>query len=94
MHELIEERAKKVKSILVTLPKPASQKSPYFTLAEKYNLNLDFRAFIHVEGVPAKDFRKEKINLKDFSAIIITSRNAADHFLEFAKKCVTKCLPI
>src|SRR5690554_1433571 len=86
MEELTEERAKRVKSILVTLPKPPSDKSPYFTLAEKYNLKLDFRAFIHVEGVPARDFRKEKINLKDFTAIIITSRNAADHFFRICEE--------
>jgi uroporphyrinogen-III synthase len=86
MQELTEERAKRVKSILVTLPKPPSEKSPYFTLAEKHNLKLDFRAFIHVEGVPARDFRKEKINLKDFTAIIITSRNAADHFFRICEE--------
>lgn len=86
MEELTEERAKRVKSILVTLPKPSSEKSPYFTLAEKYNLKLDFRAFIHVEGVPARDFRKQKINLKDFTAIIITSRNAADHFFRICEE--------
>jgi uroporphyrinogen-III synthase len=86
MEELIAERAKRVKSILVTLPKPASEKSPYFTLAEKYNLKLDFRAFIHVEGVPARDFRKQKINLKDYTAIIITSRNAADHFFRICEE--------
>ena len=86
MEELTVERAKRVKSILVTLPKPASEKSPYFTLAEKYNLKLDFRAFIHVEGVPARDFRKQKINLKDYTAIIITSRNAADHFFRICEE--------
>lgn len=86
MQDLIEQRAKKVKSILVTLPKPASQKSPYFALAEKYNLKLDFRAFIHVEGVPAKEFRKEKINIKDFTAIVFTSRNAADHFFRICEE--------
>lgn len=86
MEELTVERSKRVKSILVTLPKPASEKSPYFTLAEKYNLKLDFRAFIHVEGVPARDFRKQKINLKDYTAIIITSRNAADHFFRICEE--------
>jgi uroporphyrinogen-III synthase len=70
-----EARAKKVKSILVTLPKPENDKSPYFALAEKYNLKLDFRGFIHVEGVPAKDVRKEKINFSDFTAVIFTSKN-------------------
>ena len=56
----MEERKKKVKSILVTLPKPENDKNPYAELAKKHNLKIDFRSFIHVEGVPAKDFRKEK----------------------------------
>ncbi|TZF82138.1 uroporphyrinogen-III synthase [Pedobacter sp. BS3] len=81
-----EERNRKVKSILVTLPKPESDKSPYFDLAKKYNLKIDFRSFIHVEGVPAKDFRKEKINLADFTAVIFTSRNAADHFFRICEE--------
>lgn len=86
MRESIEDRAKKVKSILVTLPKPANEKSPYFALAKKYNLKLDFRAFIHVEGVPAKEFRKERINLADFTALIFTSRNAVDHFFRICEE--------
>lgn len=81
-----EDREKKVKSILVTLPRPENDKSPYFALAGKYNLKLDFRAFIHVEGVPARDFRKEKINLADFTAVIFTSRNAADHFFRICEE--------
>jgi len=85
MQESVD-RAKKVKSILVTLPKPENEKSPYFTLAKKYNLKLDFRAFIHVEGVPAREFRKEKINLADFTAIIFTSKNAADHFFRICEE--------
>ena len=79
-------RNKKVKSILVTLPKPDSEKSPYFELAKKYNLKIDFRSFIHVEGVPAKDFRKEKINPSDFTAVIFTSRNAVDHFFRICEE--------
>ncbi|MGK6352043.1 uroporphyrinogen-III synthase [Parapedobacter sp. DT-150] len=81
------DRAKKVKSILVTLPKPENEKSPYFALAQKYNLKLDFRAFIHVEGVPARDVRKEqRVNLADFTAVIFTSRNAADHFFRICEE--------
>jgi uroporphyrinogen-III synthase len=75
-----EARNKKIKSILVTLPKPETEKSAYFELAKKYNLKVDFCSFIHVEGVPGKDFRKEKINLAEITAIIFTSRNAVDHF--------------
>lgn len=79
-------RAKKVKSILVTLPRPENDRSPYFNLAEKLNLKLDFRSFIHVEGVPAKDVRKEKIDIADFTAIIFTSRNAVDHFFRVCEE--------
>ncbi|MEH6306124.1 uroporphyrinogen-III synthase [Olivibacter sp. CPCC 100613] len=81
-----EDREKKVKSILVTLPRPENDKSPYFALASKYNLKLDFRAFIHVEGVPAREFRKERINLADFTGVIFTSRNAADHFFRICEE--------
>lgn len=87
MHVSEADRAKKVKSILVTLPKPENEKSPYFALAQKYNLKLDFRAFIHVEGVPARDVRKEqRVNPADFSAVIFTSRNAADHFFRICEE--------
>ena len=77
---------RKVKSILVTLPKPDSDKSPYFDLAKKHNLKIDFRSFIHVEGVSAKDFRKEKVNLSDFTAVIFTSKNAVDHFFRICEE--------
>ncbi|HIY75453.1 MAG TPA: uroporphyrinogen-III synthase [Candidatus Sphingobacterium stercorigallinarum] len=80
------ERSRKVKSVLVTLPRPENDKSPYFALAEKYNLRLDFRGFIHVEGVAAKEVRKEKINFSDFSAIIFTSKNAVDHFFRVCEE--------
>lgn len=53
MQEKTEDRLRKVKSILITLPKPETEKSPYFDLAKKYNVKVDFRSFIHVEGVPA-----------------------------------------
>ena len=77
---------RKVKSILVTLPKPDSDKSPYFDLAKKHNLKIDFRSFIHVEGVSSKDFRKEKVNLSDFTAVIFTSKNAVDHFFRMCEE--------
>lgn len=70
----------KVKSILVTQPKPETDKSPYFDLANKYKIKIDFRPFIHVEGVPSKEFRQERINILDYGAVIMTSRNAVDHF--------------
>ncbi len=86
MQEKTEDRLRKVKSILVTLPKPETEKSPYFDLAKKYNLKIDFRSFIHVEGVPAREFRKAKVNLGDFSAVIFTSRNAVDHFFRICEE--------
>lgn len=86
MEEKNEARIRKVKSILVTLPQPETEKSPYFELAKKHNLKVDFRSFIHVEGVPARDFRKDKINLADFTAVILTSRNSADHFFRICEE--------
>lgn len=71
---------KPIKSILITQPRPEGEKSPYFDLAKKYGLNLDFHPFIVVEGIPAKDFRKQKIDIGSYSAVIFTSRNAIDHF--------------
>ena len=71
---------KKVKKILIAQPKPDGEKSPYFDLAKKYNVNIEFFPFIVVEGVPAKDFRKQKIDILTYSAVIFTSRNAIDHF--------------
>ena len=76
----------KVRSILVTQPKPESDKSPYFDLAKKYNIKIDFREFIHVEGVTANEFRKEKINILDHTAIIFTSRNSVDHFFRICSE--------
>jgi hypothetical protein len=70
----------KVKSILVTQPKPEGEKSPYYDLAKKCNIKVDFREFIHVEAVSATDFRRDRINILDYTAVIFTSRNAADHY--------------
>lgn len=70
----------KIKSILVSQPKPEDVKSPYFDLAEKYCLKIDFRPFIHVEPIAARDFRKERISILDHSAVIFTSRTSIDHF--------------
>ncbi|MGE0560255.1 MAG: uroporphyrinogen-III synthase [Flavobacteriales bacterium] len=76
----------KVKSILVSQPKPETEKSPYFDLAEQCKVKVDFRPFIHVEGVPAKEFRLQKINLADFDSVIFTSRNAVDHYFRIAEE--------
>lgn len=76
----------KVKTILVSQPKPESDRSPYFDLAEKYKLKIDFRPFIHVEGVPAQEFRKQKVGILEHTAVIFTSRNAVDHFFRMAEE--------
>jgi len=71
---------KSIRKILITQPRPEGTKSPYFDLAVKYGLTLDFHPFIKVEGIPSKDFRKQKIDIASFTAVIFTSRNAIDHF--------------
>lgn len=76
----------KVKSILVSQPKPETEKSPYFDLAEQLKVKVDFRPFIHVEGIQAKEFRLQKINLADFDSVIFTSRNAVDHYFRIAEE--------
>jgi uroporphyrinogen-III synthase len=80
MSEIATDRMRKVKSILVTQEAPADTNSPYLKLAEKFNLKIDFRPFIQVEPVPVKEFRKQKIDILQHTAIIFTSRNAVDHF--------------
>ena len=79
-NDLKKATTKSVKKVLITQPKPDGTKSPYFDLASKYNLSLDFHPFIVVEGIAAKEFRKQKIEIAAFSAVIFTSRNAIDHF--------------
>ncbi|MES2627753.1 MAG: uroporphyrinogen-III synthase [Bacteroidota bacterium] len=76
----------KVKSILISQPRPTTEKSPYFDLAKKHNIKVDFRSFIHVEGIDSKDFRKERINILDHTAVIFTSRNAVDHFFRVCEE--------
>lgn len=66
--------------ILITQPRPESDKSPYFELSKKYSLELEFFPFIRLEGIPAKEFRKQKIDLQSYTAVVFTSRNAIDHF--------------
>ncbi len=75
-----------VNSILVSQPRPENEKSPYFALADKYKLKIDFRSFIHVEGIEGQEFRKERINLSEHTGIILTSRNAVDHFFRIAEE--------
>jgi uroporphyrinogen-III synthase len=74
----------KVKTILVSQPEPKVENSPYFELQQKHKIKIDFRPFIHVEGVNAKEIRLQKIDLNNFTAIILTSKNAVDHFFRVA----------
>lgn len=77
---------KTVKKILITQPRPENEKSPYFELAKKYNIDLVFHPFIRLEGIPAREFRKQKIDIPSFSAVIFTSRNAIDHFFRICEE--------
>ena len=81
----VQDRMKKVLSILVSQPYPVDSKSPYFELAKKYDIKIDFRSFIQVEPVPAKEFRKQKVNILEHTAVIFTSRNAVDNFFSICK---------
>lgn len=71
---------KQIQNILITQARPENEKSPYFEMARRYKVNLEFQPFIRVEGIPAKEFRKQKIEIPGYSAVIFTSRNAIDHF--------------
>ena len=77
---------KAIKSILVSQPKPENKKSPFFGLTDKHDVTVDFRSFIHVEGVDAKEFREQKINFADFTAVILTSRTAVDNLFRMCHK--------
>ena len=70
----------KIKKILVSQPEPQSDKDPYFEVAEKNNVKIEFRQFIHVEPIETKEFRKQRINILDHTAVIFTSKTAIDHF--------------
>src|SRR5690606_17894011 len=79
-----------VQSILISQPKPETEKSPYFDLAKKFNVKLDFFPFIRVEGLSAKEFRKQKIDILNFTAVIFTSRNSVDHFFRICEELKIK----
>lgn len=76
----------KVKTILVSQPKPKTEQSPYFDLSEKRNVKIDFRSFIHVEGVDSKEVRGQKIDFNNFTAVIFTSRKAIDNYFRLAEE--------
>ncbi|HOZ51110.1 MAG TPA: uroporphyrinogen-III synthase [Chitinophagaceae bacterium] len=84
---------KSVKTVLITQPRPESDKSPYFQLEKKYNIVLDFCPFILVEGVSAKDFRLQKVDITALTAVIFNSRNAIDHFFRICDELKIKISP-
>jgi len=86
MTETATDRMRKVKSILVTQEAPTDANSPYLKLAEKYGLKIDFRPFIQVEAVPIKDFRKQKVDILQHTAVIFTSRHSVDHFFGICRE--------
>lgn len=86
--KILEQKYKKVRTILISQPKPA--RSPYYELEKRYNLQIDWRPFIHVEEVLSKDFRKERIKPEDFTAIIFTSKNSIDHFFRICEELRVK----
>ena len=81
---------KVVNSILITQPRPETEKSPYYDLAKKYEIKLDFHPFIRVEGLSGKEFRKQRIDIAVYTAIIFTSRYAVDHFFRICEELKIK----
>jgi uroporphyrinogen-III synthase len=75
-----------IKKILVSQPKPTSEKSPYYDIANRFGVELVFRPFIKVEGMAAREFRTQKVNILDYTAVVFTSRHAIDHFFTLAKE--------
>lgn len=75
-----------IKKILVSQPKPTSEKSPYYDMKEQYGVDCVFRPFFKVEGVSSKDFRQQHVNLLDYTAVVFTSRHAVDNYFKLAKE--------
>lgn len=80
----------KVSKILITQPRPQTDKSPYFDLAKKYGLELEFHPFITVEGLDGKEFRKQKVDISSYTAVVFTSRKAIDHFFRICEELKVK----
>src|SRR5580698_2244664 len=70
----------KIKRILISQPKPELERSPYFEIAKNFGVEVHFRPFVQVEGIPAREFRKNRIDILSYTAVIMTSKNAVDHF--------------
>ncbi len=88
-----DDRKTKVKSILISQPQPANENNPYSAVADKHKVVIDFRSFIHVEGVTASDFRKDKIQIRDFRNVIFTSKNAVDHYFRMCEEMRVQISP-
>ena len=76
----------KIKKILVSQPKPAGDKSPYFDIEKKYAVEIDFKPLIKVEGLSLQEFRAQRVEVKDFTAIVFTARTAIDHFFRLCEE--------
>lgn len=87
------ERETKVKSILITQPPPEPGRNVYEEFAKKYKINIDFRAFIHIEPLTPKEIRKQKVNFADFTAVIFNSKNAVDYFFSLAQEMKVEISP-
>lgn len=81
-----QKASKQQLQILITQPRPNSDKSPYFELEKKYGVQLEFQPFIQLEPIPAKDFRRQKVDIASYTAVIFTSRNAIDHFFRMCEE--------
>jgi len=82
---------KPIRTILVSQPKP--ERSPYYELEQKYGIQIDWRPFIHVEGVPEKEFRKTRIRPDEYSAVILTSKNSIEHYFRICEEMRIKVSP-
>ncbi len=74
-----------VRKILISQPRPSSEKSPYFDMEKEYGVELVFRPFIKVEGLSSKDFRQQKVSILNYTAVVFTSRHAIDNYFKLAK---------
>ncbi|MDR2520773.1 MAG: uroporphyrinogen-III synthase [Bacteroidales bacterium OttesenSCG-928-I14] len=75
-----------IKKILVSQPKPITEKSPYYDIAKKYDLQIDFKPFIRVEPISLREFRAQKINIQDYVSVIFTAKTAIDHYFSLCKE--------
>lgn len=87
------EKPTRIKNLLISQSRPADDKSPYHLLAAKYNLKLDFRPFIEIQPLPLREFRKQKISIPEYTAIILTSKNAVDAFFGICKEAKLEMPP-